>query len=119
MENILNAKILRVYISSTDKYEHTSLYETIVYAAKRSGLAGATVFKGTMGYGASSPVQSVKFWELTEKLPLVIEIVDDSAKIDEFIPELQSYFDKIRNGGMITLQPLEKMMVKKGENKNK
>ena len=61
------AKVLRIFISNTDKFKHNSLYEMIIFAAKRYGLAGATVLKGVMGYGSSSVIHSVKFWEITEK----------------------------------------------------
>ncbi|MBC7125102.1 MAG: DUF190 domain-containing protein, partial [Bacteroidales bacterium] len=54
MENNSKALRLRIYISSTDKLKHSLLFESIVYQAKRYKLAGTTVFKGIMGYGASS-----------------------------------------------------------------
>ena len=56
-------KILRFYTSNTDKIKHTSAYEAIAFAAKRYGLAGATVYKGIMGYGTSSVLSFVKFWK--------------------------------------------------------
>jgi len=58
-----NVKVLRIYTSSTDKLKHTPMYEMIVFAARRNGMAGATVHKGVMGYGSSSVVHSAKFWE--------------------------------------------------------
>ncbi len=72
------------------------LYEVIVYAAKRYGMAGATVLKGVMGYGASSSISSMKFFELSEKLPMIIEIVDTADKIDEFTEILLPYLEKIQ-----------------------
>ncbi len=57
------ATLLRIYTSNTDKFKHNLLYEMVVYAARRYGLAGATVLKGTMGYGSSSVVHSNKFWQ--------------------------------------------------------
>jgi uncharacterized protein len=111
------AKLLRIYISNTDKFKYTPLYEMIVYAAKRYGLAGATVLKGTMGFGSSSVVCSVKFWELTEKLPLVIEIVDESDKIEKFTQKILPWFDKLRYGCMITVETAHIILYKKGEKK--
>jgi uncharacterized protein len=96
------AKLLRIYMSSTDKFRHEPLYEVIVYAAKRYGMAGATVLKGVMGFGSSSVVYSQKLWEISEKIPIVIEIVDDSSKIEQFAETILPYFDKIKNGCMIT-----------------
>ena len=87
-------KRLRIYISSTDKFEHKPLYEVIVYAARSYGITGASVFKGIMGYGASSEVYSDKLWEISEKLPLVVEIIDESSKIDSFIESMKPYIDQ-------------------------
>ena len=78
MKSDYKAKRLRIYISSTDKFKHSPLYEVIVYSAKRCGIAGATVIKGIMGYGASSEIYSSKLWEISEKLPLIVEIIDES-----------------------------------------
>ena len=97
------AKRLRIYISSTDKFEHTPLYETIVYSAKEHGIAGATVIKGIMGYGSSSEVYTNKLWEITEKVPLVVEIIDESHKIDSFLRNKKEFFENIAKGHIITI----------------
>jgi uncharacterized protein len=117
MEITGDSKLLRVFISSTDKFKHAPLYEVIVFAAKRYGLAGATVLKGFMGYGASSVVQSQKLWELTEKLPLVIEMVDEAAKIDGFVETILPYFERIPKGGLITMEKATVILHKSGNNK--
>lgn len=98
------AKRLRIYISSTDKFEHSPLYEVLVYAAKRNGISGVTVIKGIMGYGASSEIYSTKLWELTEKVPLIVEIIDESYKIDEFFESVKPYFEKSGKGHLITVE---------------
>ena len=118
MEITGEARMLRIYISSTDKFKHAPLYEVVVFAAKRYGLAGATVLKGFMGYGSSSVVHSQKLWELSEKLPLVIEIVDDAAKIDGFVENILPYFDKIPKGGLITFEKVTVVLNKKGFTKS-
>ena len=92
------AKRLRIYISSTDKFEHSPLYEVIVYSARKHGLTGATVLKGIMGYGASSEIYSNKLWEISEKIPLVVEIIDDPEKIDSFFESIKPLFEKNRKG---------------------
>jgi PII-like signaling protein len=107
-------KRLRIYISSTDKFKHSPLYEVIVYAAKRQGISGATVLKGIMGYGASSEIYSSKLWELSEKLPLVVEIIDESHKIDSFFNSIKPYFDKIGKGHIITVDETTVLMHKTG-----
>jgi PII-like signaling protein len=117
MKPVSEAKRLRIYVSSTDKFEHSPLYEVIVYAAKRFGLTGATVFKGIMGYGASSEIHENKLWELSEKMPVIIEIVDDPEKIDGFSETIRPYFDKIEKGYLITIENTTILMQKTGERK--
>lgn len=111
------AKLLRIYVSNTDKFRHNPLYEMVVFAAKRYGLAGATVMKGIMGYGSSSVVRSSKFWEITEKLPVIIEIVDESQKIEEFTEKILPWFDKLRYGCMITIEKSDIVLYKQGTKK--
>jgi len=111
------AKLLRIFISNTDTFKHRPLYEMVVYAAKRYGMAGATVLKGTMGYGSSSVIRSVKFWEITEKLPLVIEIIDEAEKIDRFTEKILPWFEKLRYGCMITVEKAGIILHKQGEKK--
>lgn len=110
-----DAMILRIFVSSTDKFKHKPLYEVVVFAAKRYGLAGATVLKGFMGFGASSMVHSQKMWEVTEKLPLVIEIVDETDKINGFVESVLPFFEKIPKGGLITLEQVKIVLHKKGK----
>lgn len=117
METNSEAKLLRIYISSTDKFRHSPLYEVILFAAKRYGMAGATVLRGVMGYGSSNVIHSMKFWEISEKLPMVVEIVDESEKIEKFTETILPYFDKIRNGGMITLEKITIVLHKRGRRK--
>lgn len=113
------AKILRIYLSSTDKFKHVPLYEVIVYAAKRQQIEGATVLRGYMGYGISSnKITSLKYWEITEKVPLVIEIVDEAEKIEKFINYIEPFFYKIKHGCMITIHEVTVLLQKTG-NKNK
>lgn len=109
---------LRIYLSSTDKFRHSLLSETIVFAAKRYGLAGATVFKGVMGFGSSSVVHTIKLWEISEKMPVVVEIVDESEKIKYFLSSILPWFNKIATGCMITEEKVNMVFFKKG-NKTK
>jgi uncharacterized protein len=114
MEPYSKAKRLRIYISSTDKFRHTPLYEMILYAARRHGISGSTVLKGVMGYGSSSEIYSNKLWEISEKLPLIIEIIDESQKIDTFFESIKPYFDKIEKGHLITMDETTIVMHKTG-----
>jgi PII-like signaling protein len=118
METNSEAKLLRIFISNTDKFKHTPLYEVVVFAAKRYGLSGATVLRGVMGFGGSSVISSTKFWEITEKLPVVVEIIDDSEKIEKFFETIKPYFEKIRNGCIITMEKAHVVLYKTGTKKN-
>jgi len=110
-----NAKLLRIYLSSTDKFKSFPLYEVIIFAAKRYQIKGCTILRGFMGYGLSSKVTSLKFWEFTEKIPVVIEIVDESPKIEEFVNKIQPYFEKIKYGCLITLEEVTILLQKEGK----
>jgi PII-like signaling protein len=115
MDTGKEAKVLRIFVSSTDRFKHGLLYETLVFAAKRYGLGGATVLKGVMGYGSSSVVRSTRFWEITEKLPVVIEIVDEAEKIDRFTQKILPWFDKINTGCLITCERADIILFKQGQ----
>jgi PII-like signaling protein len=108
------AKRLRIYISSTDKYEHTPLYEVLVFSARKHGLTGATVFKGIMGYGSSSEVYSNRLWEITEKVPLVVEFIDEPHKVDSFYESVKPMFEKLGKGHIITVDETTILIHKSG-----
>jgi len=84
------AERLRIYIGESDKFEGRPLYEVIVEQARRRGLAGATVLRGTLGFGANSRIHSAKILRLSEDLPMVVEIVDQPDRIAGFLPEIDS-----------------------------
>lgn len=115
MDLLGEAKLLRIFISNTDKLKHQPLYQVIVFAAKRYDISGATVLKGAMGYGSSSIIHSSGFWEITEKLPVVIEIIDDAHKIDAFVEKITPWFNKLQNGCIITVEKANIVLHKKGE----
>src|SRR5207237_7336398 len=83
-----NGKLLRIFIGESDKWQHQPLYEAIVLKARELGLAGATVLRGPMGFGAHSRLHTAKILRLSMDLPLVIEIVDSEEKINSFLPPL-------------------------------
>ena len=114
MENNSQAALLRIFISSTDKMEHTSLYEAIVLKAKKQGLAGATVTRGMLGYGASSVIHSAKFWEVTEKIPAVVEIIDEEEKVKAFYESIRSHLEKMRYGCLVTIEKVDVLLYKSG-----
>jgi len=112
-----NAKLLRIFISSTDKFKHEPLYQVIVYAAKRYGLSGASVLRGVMGYGSSSRVYSQTYWEISDKVPLVVEIIDETEKIEKFTETILPFFDNINKGCLITVEDAKIILQKQGGKK--
>jgi uncharacterized protein len=101
------AKLLRIFIGETDLLHHVPVHEKIVIEARKAGLAGATVFKGIMGYGGTSRIHTSKILRLSEDLPLIIEIVDEESKIERFLPTVDQIFDEANCGGLITLEKAE------------
>jgi hypothetical protein len=96
-------KLLRIFVGEADRWQGRPLYEAIVEEAKRRGLAGATVWKGFMGFGAHSRMHTAKILRLSEDLPIVIEIVDAADKIEAFLPDL----DGMVGEGLVTLERAE------------
>lgn len=94
------AKLLRVFIGEDDKYDGRLLYELIVEKARKEGLAGATVYRGILGFGANSRVHTTKVLRLSEDLPVVVEIVDAPEKIEAFLP----WLDEVIQEGLVTLE---------------
>ncbi|GAB1371433.1 DUF190 domain-containing protein [Candidatus Kapaibacterium sp.] len=107
MSSIIEAKLLRVYIEELDKIHGKPLYEQIVMEAKNRNLAGASVFKGILSYGSASLIHSQKMLALSSDMPILIEIIDEVSKINDFIPILNQMFEKAECGGIITLENLE------------
>lgn len=93
-------QLLRIFIGESDRWEGQLLYEAIVRKARAEGLAGATVLRGLEGFGAHSRVHTAKILRLSEDLPIVVEIVDQPERIQEFLPVL----DEMVGEGMITLE---------------
>jgi uncharacterized protein len=92
--------LLRVLIGESDRAGHRPLYEAIVLKARESGLAGATVLRGVMGFGKHSVLHTAKILRLSEDLPMVVEIVDSLAKIEQFLPVL----DGMISDGLVTVE---------------
>ena len=97
-----DAVLLRIYIGESDRYQYHPLYEAIVLKARERHLAGATVLRGPMGFGAASRIHTAKILRLSMDLPMVIEIVDSEEKVNGFLPELE----KMIGGGLVTLEKI-------------
>jgi len=101
------AKLLRIFVGESDIIGHIPVYERIVQEARKTHLAGATVFKGVMGYGGTSRIHTSKILRLSEDMPMVIEIVDEASKIEDFLSILHQIFDEAESGGLITVEKAE------------
>jgi PII-like signaling protein len=97
------AVLLRIFFGEDDKFKGAPLHEAIVLKAREQHIAGATVLRGPMGFGASSRLHTTKILRLSEDLPLVIEIVDSEEKIDAFLPLL----DGMMTSGLVTLEKVQ------------
>lgn len=97
------AVLLRIFFGENDQFQGRPLYEAIVLKAREMHLAGATVLRGPMGFGASSRLHTTKILRLSEDLPLVIEIVDAEDKINGFLPTL----DAMMSSGLVTLEKVQ------------
>lgn len=106
------SKLLRIFLGEADKIGHRLLYEAIMIAAKEKGLAGGTVLKGIMSFGASSRIHRARLIELSEDLPIVVEIVDTAEKIDSFLPEVNNLFEQCGRGGLITIEKVDVLYYK-------
>lgn len=94
---------LRIFIGETDSYKGRPLYEQIVLKAQELNLAGATVVRGIMGFGADSRMHTAKILRLSEDLPIIIEIVDT----EENLQKLQPFLDEAVEEGLITLEKVK------------
>jgi PII-like signaling protein len=102
-----DAKLLRIFIGESDKLGTIPFYEKILIEARKQGLAGGTVIRGIMGYGANSKIHRAKFLEISSDLPLIIEIVDREEKILKFVEIVKNWFEEANVGGLITLEKAE------------
>lgn len=95
--------LLRIFVGESDRWQGQPLYEALVLKARELHLAGATVLRGPMGFGANSRLHTAKILRLSEDLPMVIEIVDAKEKIDAFL----SHVDGMVSEGLVTLEPVQ------------
>ncbi len=98
------AVLLRVFVGESDKLGHLPLYEAIVKQARDADLAGATVLKAVLGFGATARIRTHKILDLSSDMSLVIEIVDEEDKITAFQNTLSQMFEEAGCGGLVTLE---------------
>ncbi|GAB4276839.1 MAG: DUF190 domain-containing protein [Candidatus Rifleibacteriota bacterium] len=107
MEMKVHAKLLRIFLGESDKIEHTALYEVIIREARKFELAGATAWRGIMGFGPTSRIRTSRILDLSNDLPVIVEIADEEEKINNFMPILHDLFEKSECGGLITVENVE------------
>lgn len=95
--------LLKVFVGETDRKGKIPMYEWLVKEAKSYGIAGATVFRGLMGFGSHSTLHTAKILDLSTNLPMVIEFMDTEEKIRGFL----SVIEENVQDGMATLQEIE------------
>jgi hypothetical protein len=92
--------LMRIHIGESDKFHGKPLYQELVEMLRKRHYAGATVFRGIMGFGATSKVHTDHFLELSSDLPIVVECVETQERIEAVLPEI----DDMIGGGLITLE---------------
>jgi len=113
MKNVEKGQRIRIFIDESDTCEGKPLYEWIILKARELNLAGATVLRGILGYGASSHIHSARLLTISEDLPMIIEIVDTPEKIQSILPLLDDYV----NEGLITLEDVKVLRYRHSSNK--
>lgn len=106
-----DALLLRIYIGESDRWQHQPLYEAIVLKARELHLAGATVLRGPMGFGAASRIHTAKILRLSMDLPMVIELVDTEEKVKTLLP----FLDEMMGGGLVTLEKIKVIHYREGK----
>jgi PII-like signaling protein len=102
-----DSRLLRIFIGEADRHGHKPLYEALVLEARQEGIAGATVVRGILSYGASSRIHTAKLLDLSFDLPIVVEIVDRQDRIDAFLEKANAIINDAGCGAMITIEDVE------------
>ena len=97
------ATLLRIFLGERDRHGGRPLYEAIVAKARELKLAGATVLRGPMGYGRNAHIHRANLLDISEDLPVVVEIVESEANLDRLLPELQG----MMGSGLVTLEKVK------------
>lgn len=104
--------LLRIFLGESDKYQGKPLYEWLVVEARKRNMAGATVLRGMMGFGAHSVIHTFKIERLSEDLPVIVEIVDSEEKIEDFLSFAEG---QIKRGMLATVEKVQVRVYRGGE----
>ena len=111
MKLLEKAERIRIYIGEDDKHKSRPMADVIVEEARKLGLAGATVFRGSSGFGANSRIHTNKILRLSEDLPIVVEIVEHPEKLTPLLEML----DEMMTEGMVTREPVTVIAYRHGK----
>ena len=106
-----DGQLLRIFIGESDHWHGKPLYEAIILKAREMGIAGATMLRGMMGYGAASRIHTAKILRLSEDLPIVVEIIDSAERIATLLPAI----DEMVQEGLVTLETVRVIQYRHGE----
>lgn len=104
-------QLVRIFIGESDRWKGQPLYEAIILKAREMGIAGATMLRGLMGYGANSRIHTAKILRLSEDLPIVVEIVDSPEKISVLLPLIE----EMVGDGLVTLENVRVLQYRSGK----
>ncbi|MCL4539786.1 MAG: DUF190 domain-containing protein [Bacteroidetes bacterium] len=108
--------MIRIFLGEMDKKDNQQLYKVIVLKAKEAKMAGATVSRAALGFGADSTFSNSKSPKLSDDLPMIVEIVDTDQNINKFLPVVEQLLDDVGCGGMITVEKAEVIRYLRGKN---
>ena len=103
--------LMRIIIGESDKWQGRPLYEILVEFFRKEGLSGTTVLRGVGGYGSTSRIHSDKIMRLSQDLPIVVEVVEDTERIEKILPSL----DEMIGGGLVTLEKVRVILYRAHE----
>jgi PII-like signaling protein len=106
MMEFTERELLRIFVGEQEKHAHRPLYELLVSQALEHGMAGATVFRGLLSFGLRHKVHTARIFELAGDLPMVVELVDTTEKIDGFLPVLESLLKESGAQALVTREAI-------------
>ena len=102
-----SAQRVTVFLGESDKAGHRPLFEVIVQEARSAGLAGATAWRGQLGFGRTARLRSAGIMDLSTDLPVIVEIVDAADRVQPFLARLGQLFEDAGSGGLVTVEDVE------------